>query len=853
MRRLILRSFQSPGDVLMLTAAVRDLHAAHGGQFQTDVRTSADAIWLHNPHVTQLKEGEPGVETLDMHYPLVHQSNQRPYHFLHGYAQYLEEQLGLRVPLTRFQGDIHLSPEEKALPVPGAEHGVPERFWIIIAGGKNDFTAKWWNPASYQAVVDHFQGRVTFVQCGEAGHWHPPLKNAINLLGKTSLREFIRLMYHADGVVCPVTFAMHLAAAVETKPGRPKSRPCVVVAGGREPAHWEAYPTHQYISTVGMLPCCESGGCWKSRCQPVGDGDAKDRRDLCERPVQITPELRIPECLDMISPQDVIRRVELFLSHQSVAPRNGQHKVQPMPTAQLSRPPIAKTPLPSIAANRGKISVSFFHGLGDCAYFAHLIPLYVRRGFQVEVECTPDKAILFQAGGASVVAKAATSHSWGYPAGSTHEGQGRFWQGSKMGNNISQAPLPNIGDKAELWDEYVETRIDIAPHLPPEAVEKARRWSDTLPRPLVLLHTKGNTGQERKSLPDEVATEFYKAFLDTCDGSLVLLDWDHRVPRLASYRIRHLDELGGCSTETMLALIGQADLLIGVDSGPLHASRFTRTPAMGIWMPGHYPATYTLPREEQLNVVLVEHTKQWNRFKRIPWNIVEHPGHSFTGEGLAALCQQMLSGPRYLNPQQMGADVLLQEFVRERCRGVKGNSLSAHCDRNRSFDVLLREATARFEAPTFVETGTVRSEEDWSGAGFSTYLFGADLSHRGGKLHSVDLSQQHCRFARDWTAIFGPTVEVVQADSVSYLRSFAEPIDVLYLDSLDTTEPNHAEHCLNELQAALPRLHEKSLIVIDDSPWNDGAWTGKGARAIPWLCENGWRVLYGGYQAVLSR
>ena len=89
MRRLILKSFQSPGDVVMLTAAVRDLHAAAPLQFQTDVRTAAEALWEHNPHLTTLREGEPGVESLDMHYPLVHQSNQRPYHFLHGYAQCL--------------------------------------------------------------------------------------------------------------------------------------------------------------------------------------------------------------------------------------------------------------------------------------------------------------------------------------------------------------------------------------------------------------------------------------------------------------------------------------------------------------------------------------------------------------------------------------------------------------------------------------------------------------------------------------------------------------------------------------------------------------------------------------------
>src|SRR5262249_21121817 len=151
----VLKSFLSPGDVVMLTAAVRDLHAAQHGKFQTDVRTSAPALWENNPHLTPLREGDPGVEVLEMHYPLVHQSNQRPYHFLHGYAPFLEQQLGVRVPVTRCAGDLHLSAAEKAAPPPGTEVGVPERYWVVVAGGKNDFTAKWWDPARYQKVVDH--------------------------------------------------------------------------------------------------------------------------------------------------------------------------------------------------------------------------------------------------------------------------------------------------------------------------------------------------------------------------------------------------------------------------------------------------------------------------------------------------------------------------------------------------------------------------------------------------------------------------------------------------------------------------------------------------------------------------
>ena len=53
---LLLRNSQSSGDVMMLTAAVRDLHAQHPGKFRTAVATSAEAIWENNPWVTP--EGE---------------------------------------------------------------------------------------------------------------------------------------------------------------------------------------------------------------------------------------------------------------------------------------------------------------------------------------------------------------------------------------------------------------------------------------------------------------------------------------------------------------------------------------------------------------------------------------------------------------------------------------------------------------------------------------------------------------------------------------------------------------------------------------------------------------------------
>lgn len=309
MRKLILKNSQSPGDIVMLTAAVRDLHRCYPGRFSTDVRTPCPGLWENNPYLTRLDENDPDVEILECHYPLIHRSNQTPCHFLHGFIEHLNEQLDLRIVPTEFRGDIHISDGEKAwFSQVEQVKGDCRPFWLLVAGGKLDFTIKWWDPRRYQEVVDHFRGRIDFVQVGEAGHQHPPLKNVIDLRGETTLRELVRLVYHAQGVLTPVSLLMHLAAAVPVKPSMPKNRPAVVVAGGREPPHWVAYPHHQVIHMIGALRCCDDGGCWKSRTYPLGDGDEKDRPEaLCVDPVG-----ELPRCMDMISPDDVARRISSY-------------------------------------------------------------------------------------------------------------------------------------------------------------------------------------------------------------------------------------------------------------------------------------------------------------------------------------------------------------------------------------------------------------------------------------------------------------------------------------------------------------------------------------------------------------
>src|SRR5262249_14493047 len=76
----------------------------------------------------------------------------------------------------------------------------------------------------------------------------------------------------------------------------------------REPAHWEAYPGHRFIDTVGRLPCCQDGGCWKRRTFPLGDGHENDQpQHLCSSVIG-----DLPRCMDLITPSKVIDSIEEY-------------------------------------------------------------------------------------------------------------------------------------------------------------------------------------------------------------------------------------------------------------------------------------------------------------------------------------------------------------------------------------------------------------------------------------------------------------------------------------------------------------------------------------------------------------
>lgn len=296
-RNVILWNKQSPGDCLVMTAAIECLHQQHPGKFKTAVRCAVPAIFENNPRVVPPGDGW---ETIEMHCPHVHQSDARPIHFMESYCRYLGERLGVTIELTVNRPQLHFSQVEGTWISRVHEVlGRPAKHWLINAGVKQDYTAKGWITDCWQEVVDRLRGEVLFVQVGEPHHKHPKLRGVIDQVGKTNAREFLRLCRSAEGGIGPVTYLQHCMAAL--------GKPYVCVAGGREPPTWTAYNTQTTLSAIGALDCCRHGGCWKSRVVPLGDGDRKDG-ELCVQTVQVGDSVA-QRCMMLIHPEHVVDAV----------------------------------------------------------------------------------------------------------------------------------------------------------------------------------------------------------------------------------------------------------------------------------------------------------------------------------------------------------------------------------------------------------------------------------------------------------------------------------------------------------------------------------------------------------------
>lgn len=284
------------------------------------------------------------------------------------------------------------------------------------------------------------------------------------------------------------------------------------------------------------------------------------------------------------------------------------------------------------------------HGLGDVCQASLLVQLYRRLGYRVKVQCEPNKEFVWKVAGCETQFDGDfPDHPWNYPS--------QFDDlcypdciANKTAFNIGRPPLPGLeGNRDYLWDQLCDVRLSAKEFISDRARREAERFVDSLPRPIICLHSSGSNWRERKSLPVDLSFSLIMRLLESTPGSVVSLDWDGRDPVVASYRCRSiLTNWGKIDPERLCALFELSDLMIGIDSGPFHLASLTSIPAIGIFTDLH-PTQCCLPNPNAIYLTPDKHAGELEKPDRTDrWKFGFYPGDKPDADFVAVLVAEML-------------------------------------------------------------------------------------------------------------------------------------------------------------------------------------------------------------------
>jgi len=291
-KEIVFHNRQRIGDMLMFTCGVRDFKKAYP-DVRVNVISTAGHIWDYNPNIDRsiVPTEENTFKIGPTH--LTNASNRIDWHFANAFRVAIEDALNIHIPQGESKADVYFTQEEYNEP-----RVIKDPYWIICVNGELGWGCKMYPIDRWQTFVNQ-NPDITFVQIGAQEDNPPRLQgsNVIDYVGKTQskqtgIRDLFKLFLNAEGSIGLVSFHMHLSGALD--------KPCIVVAGGREPVSFTRYPGHRYLSTDGCLPCSITA-CWHCAIE------------TCHNFVidNVTGQ-KVPQCVNIIQPEELTHALNQY-------------------------------------------------------------------------------------------------------------------------------------------------------------------------------------------------------------------------------------------------------------------------------------------------------------------------------------------------------------------------------------------------------------------------------------------------------------------------------------------------------------------------------------------------------------
>jgi len=319
--RVAIKFNKPPGDVLCLLAAIKNINKLKPITFSVvgPHGTVCQDLWFNNPQVdlSITEKDNDAVVTPEYGNYIRLANEQRKGHFSEALFKSIAFQMNIDIP-EDFQVDIMPKLVPTLNETDAQPHPTP--YWVFMPGGKYDFTTKWWPEVYWRTLIDSFKAHPVLkdkaiIQLGATGpdHYNPKFRGVINKVGQTTLRDYMTYILHAEGVVCGITSAMHIAGGFR--------KPCIVLAGGREGPWWEKYDNHTFIHTLGQLECCSSP-CWISHIDEAAKKSAPtvSKSGYCRNVATIKDKAKqnvavsTPACMKVITPNIVLNAITAHYS-----------------------------------------------------------------------------------------------------------------------------------------------------------------------------------------------------------------------------------------------------------------------------------------------------------------------------------------------------------------------------------------------------------------------------------------------------------------------------------------------------------------------------------------------------------
>lgn len=234
------------GDTFLSTALIRDLKEQMP-DIQIDFLSNYQPVFENNPNIT--KHGDLK-NIVKLEYHPFSQRNASGGNLFNGWRESFEIFSGLKIHPGPDEIDVYYKGYEK-------ERLFDEDYIVINAGNQSCSTIKTY--PFWQEIVNDLKGDIKIIQIGgsEKRDRHVSIDGAVNLIGKTTIRDLMRIVRDARAVISPPSAVSILATQKDFRGIN------VIINGTREPNMLTQYKNSLHFGNV----CCKNfdkkNGCMK--------------------------------------------------------------------------------------------------------------------------------------------------------------------------------------------------------------------------------------------------------------------------------------------------------------------------------------------------------------------------------------------------------------------------------------------------------------------------------------------------------------------------------------------------------------------------------------------------------------